>query len=168
MTVTVTQNLDQPCFIGELLKQQKLPYHFQILENMVIEANKTISHKLQLPLASLIYVHKRLRVVEDLVRTSEVFFIDYRKVPEILNYDMSKQPLFTILKDHYHFLVVHSTQEVSIFKAKPYSASLFNVKPQTSLVRIESYLFDQNGEVLCYFDQYARPDFYCFKSESKV
>ena len=62
--IFVTRNVDSEFSITDEIKRRGFSYACPVLENKVIEANKLIAEKLQLPIASRVCSFCKLRVVE--------------------------------------------------------------------------------------------------------
>ena len=65
--VYVLKELDKYVSLTEYLQSQGHQIRYVVLQQDIIEANRWISKKLQIPLASKVFSFKKLRIVDDAV-----------------------------------------------------------------------------------------------------
>ena len=99
--VTIWRKLDHIESITETLEKKGYAYEYRVLRQEVIEANKFLSDKLQIPLACKVFAYQKLRIVEGQPKTLEKVYLDYHKVNGIVKMDLTNQSLYRILKKHY-------------------------------------------------------------------
>ena len=81
--IHIIRNFDSYFSITDAIEEMGFSYEAPVLENKVIEANKFIAERLQLPLAAKVCSFKKLRIVEGLPMCIEQIYVDYDEVPAL-------------------------------------------------------------------------------------
>lgn len=165
--VFITRELQNYSSVTQAIQQSGFNFSYKILEQKVIEANKIISNKLSIPIASKVFSFKKLRIVEGKPRTIEHIYIDYNKVKGIENADLSNTSLYYYLKENYNIEVKKDSEEIFIVRSTEEESQLLNIDKNSEVILVSGTSYLDNDIPLEYFELIALYDFFRFRSVSK-
>ena len=160
--VLVSRKLGEFISITEILEMNGYSYAYHILKQEIIEANRFISEKLQVPLATKLFSYQKLRVVEEIPRSIETIYIEYDRVKGIENMNLQDKSLYIVLKNEYGYLVRKNEEEIKIVHASPREAELLGIPSDSEVVMVEGLSYVNHVKPLEYFQIIALPSFFKF------
>ena len=162
--VFVVRRLDEFESVTQCLEKQGFHYHYPILTQQVIEANKMISEMMQVPIASKVFSYKKIRIVENVPRSLEQIYIDYKRVPGIEQLELEDQSLYQVLKDKYGFVVHKSEEEIRIVHANSTEAELLHLKENSEVLLTTGISYVDRFGPLEYYELTSIPGFFKYRS----
>ena len=165
--VFITRELQNYSSVTQAIKESGFDFSYKILEQKVIEANKIISNKLGIPIASKVFSFKKLRIVEGKPRTIEHIYIDYNKVKGIEIANLSNTSFYYYLKENYGIEVKKDTEEIFIVRSTDEEAKLLNIDKNSEVIMVSGSSYLENDIPLEYFELISVYDFFRFRSVSK-
>ena len=162
--IFVTRNVDSEFSITDEIKRRGFSYACPILENKVIEANKLIAEKLQLPIASRVCSFCKLRVVEGQPVAIEQIYIDENDTPSLSSTDMNHRSFYQWCKTEYGYEVMRSEEEIKVVHASEKEASLLKIKPDDEVMMLEGVTYKTDIKPFEFFQIISIPGFYRFRS----
>lgn len=165
----VIREIDKYSSVTNYLELNGYEYRNEVIEQKVVEANLRISRKLNIPLATKVFMLKRVRYVEGIPMTIETTFHLYRDVENIVEYDFSgRASLNTVIEANTHLRVCKSTEKLSLALSTPLESQLLNINEKSQILLIKGNQWDQQGKSIEYFEIVALPEFYRFKGSRPV
>ena len=165
--VFVSRKLSEFISITEILEMNGYCYTYRVLKQEIIEANRFISEKLQVPLATKLFSYQKLRIVEDIPRSIETIYIEYDRVSGIENMHLQDTSLYSVLKNEYNYLVRRNEEEIRIVYANQNEAQLLGVPNDSEVVMVEGLSYIDTVKPLEYFQIIALPSFFKFTEVNK-
>ncbi len=132
--------------LSDILRQRGMAPSSKILECKVIPADKETVQRLQLAQGARVNYLKRLRLVEEVVIGLEISLSPYDRFSDLFQAAWTPQTsLYALLRSQYDVNPTTATQRVSAVLMDEEESALFDVKPQSAALRVESVAHDQYG-----------------------
>lgn len=152
----VTVPRQQVKFLGDLkgftaeMRQRSIPFYSVILDMDVVPAPELIAKRLAIAVEQPVFYLKRLRYVNEKPFLIVENYIDYRLCPGIEQRQWDKNDsLYSVLETEYGLQPHHGWREFEpVMPASDEEAALLKIKPDTSLLYVESVAFLQDGTPL--------------------
>lgn len=141
-------------------------YNFRniVIQKEVIESNLRISKKLNIPLATKVFVLKRLRMVENLPCAIETTYHIFDDVKDIVEHNFSdKESLNTIIETNTKLQVCRSSEKLSLTNSTVVESDLLKIPKNSQILLIKGNQWDSSGRIIEYFEVVSVPEFYRFK-----
>lgn len=129
-----------------------------VLSAEVIESNKQIMKKLQVPLGRKVYVLTRLRYIDGEPSTIETSFMDHQRFEAVEAHDFSKESLYSVLENEYGVHIADGEESVGIAYATEYEAQLLGLVPGQAVFYLTGIVYDDDRKPVEYFKTIARVD----------
>lgn len=166
-SISITRQLETYPSTADALRDHKLTYEIQVIQQDVIETNRYLSKKFELPLATPLFLLKRLRIVEGQPKTIETSYIPYHFVPDIEKKSLKDVSFYDFLKEHYQISIMKSEEEILLVHASEEEKDMLHpMKDKILLLKGRTY--DEELRTIEYFENAAVPDFYVFRSVSEL
>lgn len=124
----------------------------QVLEQVVIPANKVVGPQLQLVVGSPVIKLVRLRFVEDEPLLISTTFLPYRAFPGLEKEDLTSVSLYAVLREKYGVQLGHGTRLVEAVPCSDEEAKLLHIAPGAPLLVVSGIMYDtENRPVECGF-----------------
>lgn len=162
--VYVLKELDKYESLTEYLQACNYAYETRVLEQKVIEANRWVARKLEIPLAAKVFSLKRLRIVEGVPRCIDQVYIAYHKVEGIETLALDQCSFYSILRENYHIQIKRSEEELAIADASKEECELLELDDGDEVMVSTGITYLEDGSPMEYFEIVARTDFYHFRS----
>lgn len=166
--VYVLKELDKYVSLTEYLQSQGHQIRYVVLQQDIIEANRWISKKLQIPLASKVFSFKKLRIVDDVPKSIDHVYLSYDRVPGIEKLNLADKSFYSVLKEYYNIQVVRNEEELAIANANREEAELLNLHEGDEVMITRGSTYVNTFEPLEYFEITAVTSFYRYRSVSTV
>ena len=162
--IHIIRNFDNYFSITDAIEEMGLSYEAPVLENKVIEANKFIAERLQLPLAAKVCSFKKLRIVEGQPMCIEQIYVDYDEVPALPKTDMTDRSFYAWCKETYGYEVMRDEEEIKVVHASVDEAKLLHLQPNSEVMMLEGTSYKEKLKPFEYFQIISIPGFYRFRS----
>lgn len=130
----------------------------KVLVSEVIECNKHLSRKLQLPLGRPVFVLSRLRVADGIPLGIEISYLDHTRYPQLSSRDFGQDSLYRALREDWGTKLYNGTESLGITYANEAEAAALDVPDQTPLFFLSGVSLDADGTPVEYFKAITRPD----------
>lgn len=161
--ITLVRNTETFTSIATHLSTLGYTYTVKVLTCHVTESNKLISQALRIPLASQVFELRRLVVVDNVPKVLEHTYIPYVLVPDIEEFDFTRQSLYQLLKNRYKLGITNSEESILISEASEEEQELLHLSGSEVMV-INGLSTDQRGVPTESYQNVAAPDFFVFRS----
>lgn len=161
--INIIRTVGNVASITNSIKEKKYKYEYITLNQTIIEADRIISEKLSLPIASKVFYYNRIRIVENIPVTVEKVFIDANKVKDILDIDLNNKSLYQEIQDLYGYNIKKIKESINISKPNKQIKFLLNLRDDDIVIE-EGNSYLKSGEILEYFLIYSIPGFITFRS----
>ena len=161
--ITIERNTKAYYSTTSLLKKYGYNYQVIVLKKDIIEANKTISTELNIPLASNVYEIKRLVIVEGKPKAIETSFIAAELIPDFYSVNIENKPLYTVLNDKYNIQIDKSEERIIVTEATKSERELLSLKDELDVMVINGNSGDKTGRIVELYQTVAVYDFFEFK-----
>lgn len=161
--ITIERNTKAYYSTTSLLKKYGYNYQVIVLKKDIIEANKTISNELNIPLASNVYEIKRLVIVEGKPKAIETSFIAAELIPDFYSINIENKPLYTILNDKYNIQIDKSEERIIVAEATKSERELLSLKDDLDVMVINGSSGDKTGRIVELYQTVAVYNFFEFK-----
>ncbi|MXQ72340.1 UTRA domain-containing protein [Clostridiaceae bacterium DONG20-135] len=165
--IQITRQLAKFSSTTKALEDAGLTCEIRILKNEILEANRYLSQKLQVSLASPLIFFQRLRIVEGQPKTIETSYIPEELVPGMEQVQLNDRSFYQFLNDEYQIEIRKSEEEILLVKASENEKRLLELTDDEVLV-LKGKTFDKSQRCIEYFEIAAVPDFYVFESGVSV
>lgn len=162
--VCILRDIDSFASVTDMISAHNFKYKYKVLESSIQEANRFISKALNIPLASKVFCFQKLRTVEGEPKCIEKVYIDYSKVPEIEELDLSKESFYSILKKEYGIEINQRDEEILVVDANDREREILNLKDNSEVLLMKGITYINDHEPLESFESVAVTDFYKFRS----
>ncbi|MDD3429658.1 MAG: GntR family transcriptional regulator [Oscillospiraceae bacterium] len=135
----------------------------QILEREIVECNKHISKKLQLPIGHKLFCMRRLRLLDGEPYMIENNYIDYERIPDIEAYDFAEESFYNVLS-YYGAVVTQGYETVGITYATQEEAELLKLQEGEAMFYLSGVSYESEERPLEYFKSVTRADKVRFSS----
>lgn len=166
--IYVLKELDQYVSLTEYLQSQGHTIHYLVLQQEIIEANRWISKKLQIPLTAKVFSFKKLRIVDNEPKSIDHVYLAYDRVVGIERRNLADRSFYSVLKEHYNLKVVRNEEELAIAGANKIEAELLHLNEGDEVFIAHGSTFVNTFEPLEYFEITAIPSFYRYRSVSTL
>jgi DNA-binding GntR family transcriptional regulator len=166
--VFVLRNIDKFASVTDAIISHGFSYKYQVLEMSIIESNRFISKALDIPLASKVFCFEKVRIVENEPKSIEKVYIDYKKIPGIDKFDLSKESFYSIIKREYGIEINQSEEEILIVEANKRESQILSLKEGSDVLFIKGITFIHDQVPFECFEIVSVADFYKFRSEMKL
>jgi GntR family transcriptional regulator len=135
------------------MRKRGIPYHNRVLEKAVIPANEKIAELLAIPVGEQVFFLKRLRYVAD-----QPFLIDYHYIPYRLCEGIETRiegdvSLYDTMEKDFNIQFHHGWREFEpIMPTSREDIELLGIYSTTSLLYVESLVYDSQGVPVDYFE----------------
>lgn len=161
--VFVSRKLDQFESVTKALEEKGFSYRYVVLKKEVVEANKFISEKLQVPLATKIFSYQKIRIVEDVPRSIENVYIDYSRVVGIEKMELENKSLYKTLKDEFGYNIKRNEEEIRIVRANKLEAEQLNIDDESEVLMVEGLTYIDSVKPFEFFQIISIPSFFKFR-----
>jgi GntR family transcriptional regulator len=144
-------------FFEDMVSRGHTP-HTQVLRHDVIPAKAKIADFLQLEPSDLVHLIERLRSVEDSPIVLVTTYIPHSLCPTLMNYDLDKDSLYSILENEFKLEISHGTRSVEAVAATEREAQLLNIPIGSPLILLNSVSYLADGTPLEYYHAVHRGD----------
>ena len=162
--IFITRNYDSYFSISEAIHESGFSYECPVLKNEIIEANRLISEKLQLPIATKICSFRKLRIVEGWPMCIEQIYVDAKSVPDLPKTDMTDLSFYSWCKDKYGYSVTKSIEEIKVVMASDEEAKLLMINPRDEVMMLDGVSYVEKYRPFEYYQIISIPGFYRFRS----
>lgn len=137
----------------------------KVLSVDVIESNKQITKKLQLPLGHKVYALSRLRFIDGEPATIENSFLDYNKFPNFIEHDFNIESLYSVIEKDYNIKLASGEEQIGIAYATADEAQRLGILEGQAVFYLSGVVYNDNAEPIEYFKSVVRSDMMRFASE---
>ncbi len=149
--------------VSQTLTEKGYNFSFEVIESKVIEANKTVANKLEIPIATKVFYYKRIRIVEGVPKTVEDAYIVYAKVKGIETGEYLQQSMYNAYEAVYGIEIGKSIEEFKIVNATDEEAEFLKIKNDSEVLQIEGVTYSKEDIPVECFQVIAVPDFFRFR-----
>lgn len=129
----------------------------KVLRAEVVECNRYLSQRLQLPLGHKLFFLKRLRLADAVPSMLEMSYTDYERCPGIEKYSLDQISLYEVLKE-YGVQMKEGNESIGITYATEEESEYLDVKEGAALFYLTSCSSDEEGSIFEFSKSVARPD----------
>jgi GntR family transcriptional regulator len=144
-------------FFEDMTRRGHTP-HSLVLRHDIVPAKTKIAGYLQLEPDDLVHVIERLRSVEDAPIVLVTTYIPHRLCPTLMQFDLNKDSLYTILENEFQLEISHGTRSVEAVAANEREAQLLDIPTGSPLILLNSISFLSDGTPLEYYHAVHRGD----------
>lgn len=163
-TITIERCKNANSSTTTVLEDMGVDFKVIVLKKDLIEANKTISRNLNIPLASYVYEIKRLLIVEDIPKAIETSFVPMKIIPNFEIVDLEHKSFYGVLKELYNIEIERSEEVITIEKANKIEKALLQIN-EDEVLAINGISSDKSGMIIEAYNTISVCDFFVFKSE---
>jgi GntR family transcriptional regulator len=128
-------------------------------------AEAVIAKELGLPVSTVVYYVRRLRLINQEPVMLESLAVPARRFPELERFDLSRRSVYEVMEKEYGVVVVRARQSLEPVVAAEYEAELLGVKPGDPLMLERRLGFDQQDRPVEYGKDLYRGDRFRFVTE---
>ncbi|WP_298665846.1 GntR family transcriptional regulator [uncultured Solobacterium sp.] len=162
--IYIVRNADNNISVSEELKEKGFNYECKILTNTVIEANKLIASKLQLPIASKVCSFRKLRIVDGEPISIEQVYIDLNQLPDLPHVNLTNKSFYEWLLTTHDVKVTRREETIKVAKADKEEAKLLNISIDEKVMMLEGISFRERQIPFEYYQVICIPGFYHYRS----
>lgn len=129
----------------------------KVLDVLVLECNRYLSQKLQIPLGHRVFYLNRLRIIDGTPYMLESCYVNSELCPGLEEYDYTTESLYRVLGEHGVF-PVRGEEQVGITYATEEEAKQLQLEAGDCLFYRSGVTCDGRGYPVDYFKSVARPD----------
>jgi len=129
-----------------------------VLSKRVMECNKNLSSKLEVPLGRKLFELTRLRSVDETPVLIETCYIDATRFPGIDAFDYAECSLYKILEDRYKMVACKGHEQLALTYASGTEAEMLGVLEGTPLYHLVGTASADAGAPIEYFESVLRVD----------
>lgn len=137
----------------------------RVIANDIIEADSTLSKKLNVLIGTKCYKFIRLRLGNDQPISVEYSYLSTEKFPGLLDFDFNKLSLYGVIEENYKYNLKSSKSRLEMEYFDEYNSELLNVDEGTPGFVIESIVWDDKENIIEYCKSFNRGDLYSFVYE---
>ncbi|MEG2930586.1 MAG: GntR family transcriptional regulator [Ruthenibacterium sp.] len=134
-----------------------------ILERDIIECNKHLSQKLQLPIGHKLFYLRRLRMLDGEPYMIETSYVDYERSRGIEEYDFTRESLYSVMA-YYGVIVAQGRETVGITYATPEEAERLHLQEGQEMFFLSGVSYDAQERPIEYYKSVNRADKVRFSS----
>ncbi len=120
----------------------------RVLQFTQLRADQEISERLHISAGEQIYCLKRLRLANDQATAVETAFLPCRLYEGLLDFDLSHQSLYAVLRAHYKLLPTWADAEIEARAATAEEAHLLHIEAEKPVLHARRVTFSENYDVL--------------------
>lgn len=164
----VLRDLDSLKPISGILNEQGKKLENKVLNQKIIESNYYISKQLNVPLATKLFYLEKIRVVDEIPVSIEKTYIPLEEVKGMEEMDFNHVSLYSLLKSEKGIHKLKSDEEILLVQANDFECEILNLKKGDDILLTKGTTTKTNGRVLEYFEISSLPEFYRFRSVSRL
>lgn len=131
-----------------------------VLEASVIPASAEVASALSINENSSVICLSRLRLANNQIIALEVAHIPQEICPNLLDYDFSKESLYTLLREQYGIHLATARQTVEAALANHHESKILQLKTPAAVLRMKRITSTEHGMVVEYTESVYRGDRY--------
>ena len=139
-------------------RNQGLNLRTQVIEQKIIEADKSVAKALNVREGAKIFNLVRLRSVDDIPVMLTPAFVPYDLCAGILNEDFTSQSFYQVLQEKFEVVLHHGTQLVEAQACSDEDAELLEIEPGTPILVTIGLMYDHNDRPVEYSVAKSRGD----------
>jgi len=151
-------------FAAEMRQQGFIPGS-KILEFKVIAPSLKIANYLSLDASEAVIRLKRLRTLNGHIISFEDTYFPFKMLPNLLEEDFERNSLYDTLIAKFNLVPTRAAMAVEAINCTEEMSKLVQSKPNSPLLHITSFAYDQNDRLFEYQDTYYRGESYIFHTE---
>ena len=129
----------------------------KVLDIQVLECNRSISQKLQIPLGRKVFYLSRLRIIDGTPYMLEGCYVNWELCPGLEEYDYTTESLYQVLNSHGVY-PIQGEEQVGITYATEEEAAQLRISEGDHLFYRSGVTCDEEGRPVDYFKSVARSD----------
>lgn len=154
----LTRNLQNLTSLSVAAKHVERSITNKVLSADVMETNKQLTQKLNLPLGHKVHALTRLRYLDGEPVTIENSFMDYERFPGLTHHDFEQESLYEVIENEFKVQILRGEERVGIAYATDYEAELLEIEPGKAVFYLSGVTYDDAGEPVEYFKSIVRAD----------
>ena len=162
--VSLVRRIDKYSSTSLNLREEGYDFYIQVIQSGIIEANRSLSTILNVPIASLIFMIKRLRIVEGIPKTIETSYIPYELVKGIENIDFAVNSLYRTLIEKFSLSINESSEEIMLVSPSEEESKLLMTPQNSDVLMLKGITTDDYKRNIEYYETIAVTDFFIFRS----
>lgn len=164
-SINITRDIESFTSVTSELKNKGYKYEYKTIKKEIVEADSYLCAILNVPIASKLFLYKKVRIIENIPMSIETIYIEYNKVKGIENLHLENTSFYEILKKHFNLSITGFNETINIVEATDIEKELLKYK-DNYLVLGEglSYIKSSPFE---YFKIIAKPNFFTYRSVTK-
>ncbi len=111
-----------------------------------------VSEKLGLGPHEDVIVLRRLRIVDDAPLSLDLTYLPYRLVPGLLEEDLAKESLYSLIEDKYGFRIASGHRTIEAMRVDAEAAELLHIEEGDAVLLLTSVSYLDNGQAIEYFE----------------
>ncbi len=151
------RNLQDAKSTSESIRASGFVLQNKVLDVQVLECNRYISQKLQIPLGRKVFYLNRLRIIDGTPYMLESCYVNLELCPDLEKYDYTTESLYRVLGRQGVF-PVQGEEQVGITYATEEEARQLQITEGDHLFYRSGVTCDSSGCPVDYFKSVARPD----------
>lgn len=128
------------------------------------EVGKHLIPLLKLPIGTIVYQIRRLRIVDGDPVCVNMSYIPADKCPNLEDYDLEKNSLYKILDEEYQIRLRKSEQYVDVVYPEPEIVSLLKLENWEKIIYQYGSVFDEEDNLVDYSESYMKPNRFIYVS----
>ena len=164
----VLRDLDSLKPISGILNEQGKKLENKVLDQKIIESNYYISKQLNVPLATKIFYLEKIRSVDEIPASIDKTYIPFEEVKGLEMMDFNNASLYSLLKSEKGIHKLKSDEEILLVQANDFECEILNLKKGDDILLTKGTTTKKNGRILEYFEISSLPEFYRFRSVSRL
>lgn len=160
--------LQSPTGFTDSMAEQGIMVVTKVLRKEIGPAPSHVARELHLRPDEQVTIIDRLRFILNEPILFVTSYVPVRFVPDLVNDDLVNNSLYQLLQNKYHLKIASATRYMEAVAANEVEARLFEIRPGSPLMLIESTAYLQGGIPLEYFKARHRGDRTRFRIESHV
>ncbi|MGQ9517581.1 MAG: GntR family transcriptional regulator [Anaerolineae bacterium] len=154
--VRVAVHVSLAGFSSDIQRAGLSPSSILLEAALLSQPPEEIADPMRIPPDEEIIKVERLRLVNDIPLAIHTCYLPHRLCPGILEYDLSKESLFGLLRGKYGLHIAYAQEQVRACLADEREAKLLRLTPPAAVLRAQRLTFLDNGEVIEYsFSSYC-------------
>jgi GntR family transcriptional regulator len=154
----LTRNLQDMLRFSQLVANSGKTLSSRVLSARVMECNKRVSLRLQVPLGRKLFELTRLRLIDGEPVLLETCYIDNVRHPGIEEIDFENESLYGTLENKYGTVVGKGQEQLGITYATEEEARLLEVACGSALFHLVGVSSEESGTPVEYFESVLRTD----------
>jgi len=137
-----------------------------LLSSGVIAANTSLANIIGVSIGTPLNMLSRVRLADDEPIAIQVAYLPYKRFPDLLSHDLSRQSLYAVLRDIYNVVFDSNISAVEATLASEEEARLLGLTVPLALLITEQTTKDEQGVVFEYVRSAYRADRYKMSLQS--